>query len=377
MLFAVVTLMKIVVELTRGRNGERTALIMRATIIHGSHDVRLEEVADPSIVADTDAIVRVVRSCVCGSDLHRYRGTISIDRPKPIGHEFVGVVEEAGSEVKNVKPGDFVIAPFYICCGTCVNCRSGWTVNCLNVGWWGGGSDGNNSENAGQAEIVRVPQADGTLFVVDGGMPAEELLPGLLSLSDVMCTGHHAAVSAGVKQGSTVAVVGDGAVGLCGIIAAKRLGASRIVAMSRHGDRQELAVEFGATDIIAERGEEGIAKLKALFSGIGPDAVLECVGSQESMDQALASARPGGQVGFVGVPAGGSIIAVRTLFDSNVGVRGGVATVRDYIDELLPDVLNETIQPGKVFTEAMPLEQVAEAYAAMDERRTIKAMLIP
>ncbi|WP_062316232.1 zinc-dependent alcohol dehydrogenase family protein [Demequina maris] len=350
---------------------------MRATIIHGERDIRVEDVPDPVLSTGVDAIVRVVAACVCGSDLWPYRGVTEVAAPRRIGHEFVGVVEEVGDAVESLRPGDFVIAPFYQCDGTCLNCRNGMTVHCLHGGWWGRDTEGLGFADAGQGERVRVPMADGTLAVVPGGMPDDALIPGLLTLSDVMGTGHHAAVSAGVTEGSTVAVVGDGAVGLCAIIAAKRLGASRIVAMSRHEPRQALAREFGATDVVPERGEAGIARLKEMFDGIGPDIVLECVGTKESMDQALRSARPGGQVGFVGVPNGGPELPVRQMFNTNVGVRGGVAPVRGYIDELLPEVLDGRIQPGRVFDLELPLEEAAQAYRAMDERTAIKVMLRP
>jgi threonine dehydrogenase-like Zn-dependent dehydrogenase len=355
---------------------------MLTAVIHGERDIRVEDLPEPVLASGPDAsgrdaIVRVVASCVCGSDLWPYRGFRSIGRPRPMGHEFVGVVEQVGAGVTTVNAGDFVIPPFYVCDGTCVNCRNGWTVHCLHGGAWGGEIAGEGIAGAGQSERVRVPLADGTLFVVPGGEPAAELIPDLLALSDVMGTGHHAAVSGGVRAGSTVAVVGDGAVGLCAVIAARRLGAARIVAMSRHADRQALAREFGATDVVAERGEDGIAALKEMFDGIGPDIALECVGTKESMDQALKSPRPGGQVGFVGVPAGGPELPVPTMFSSNVGVRGGVAPVRDYVEELLPEVLKGDIHPGRVFDTEMPLSQTADAYAAMDERRAIKVLLRP
>ncbi|KQZ07267.1 alcohol dehydrogenase catalytic domain-containing protein [Microbacterium sp. MEC084] len=351
---------------------------MRATVFHGPGDVRFEEVPDPVIVDPGNAIVRVVAACVCGSDLWRYRGvTEAPARPVRIGHEFVGVVEEVGADVTRVSPGDFVIAPFYDCDMTCANCRNGFSTSCLEIGWWGGSDHAGHPTDGGQGEYVRVPHADGSLTVVPGGMPDDALVPGLLSLSDVMLTGHHAAVSAGVRPGSTVAVVGDGAVGLSGVLAAARLGAERIVAMSRHEPRQALARAFGATDVLEQRGDEGIAAVKDLFDGIGPDAVLECVGTKESMDQALRSARPGGQVGFVGVPHGGPELPVRTMFSSNVGVRGGVAPVRNYVDELLPEVLSGAIDPGRVFDLTLPMAEVAEAYAAMDERRAIKSLLRP
>ena len=349
---------------------------MLATFIHGDHDVRIEKVATPVLVSGDDAIVRVVASCVCGSDLWPYRGVTKTVQPKAIGHEFVGIVESVGEKVSTIKVGDFVIAPFYNCDMTCINCRNGFSTSCLQIGWWGAEDHDGYFADGGQGELVRVPLADGTL-VATPGQPAPELIPSLLTLADVMGTGHHAAVSAGVGVGSTVVVVGDGAVGLCAVLAASRLGASRIVAMSRHADRQALAREFGATDIIDTRGDEGVAAVKAMFDGIGPDYVLECVGTKESMDQATRSVRPGGMVGFVGVPNGGSELHVRGMFGANYGVRGGVAPVRNYIEELLPEVLDGRLNPGRVFDLELPLAEVAEAYAAMDERRAIKVLLRP
>ncbi|GEL95635.1 zinc-dependent alcohol dehydrogenase family protein [Cellulomonas composti] len=350
---------------------------MRASVIHGERDIRFEEAPDPVLQHPTDAIVRVVAACVCGSDLWPYRGVQPTRSPHRIGHEFVGVVEAVGADVRSVRVGDFVIAPFYVCDNTCVNCRNGFSTSCLHGGWWGSHDGPGSSADGGQGERVRAPLADGTLVVVPGGQPDDALLPGVLTLSDVMCTGHHAALSGGVTAGSTVAVVGDGAVGLCAVLASARLGASRIVAMSRHETRQALARELGATDVVPERGDDGVARLRELFGGIGPDVVLECVGTKESMDQALRSARPGGQVGFVGVPAGGPELPVGTMFSTNVGVRGGVAPVRGYIEELLPEVLDGRIRPGLVFDLELPLARVADAYAAMDERRATKVLLRP
>ena len=349
---------------------------MRATVIYGERDVRLEEVADPVLSTGGDAIVRVVAACVCGSDLWPYRGVTPTRHPQRIGHEFVGIVEEVGPDVTSVKPGDFVIAPFYDCDMTCVNCRNGVSTSCLNGGWWGADDRLGGFADGAQGELVRVPHADGTL-VATPGQPDASLVPSLLTLADVMGTGHHAAVSAGVATGSTVVVVGDGAVGLCAVLAAKRLGASRIVAMSRHADRQALAREFGATDIVEERGDAGVERILGLFDGVGADCVLECVGTKESMDQAIRSTRPGGMVGYVGVPNGGSELPIKSLFGTNVGVNGGVASVRNYIEEFLPVVLSGAINPGRVFDRELPLAEVAEAYAAMDERRAIKVLLRP
>ncbi|PRY68065.1 hypothetical protein B0I08_105230 [Glaciihabitans tibetensis] len=353
---------------------------MLATVIYGERDVRIEEVSDPILTAGTnsggDAIVRVVAACVCGSDLWSYRGVAEVAEPKRIGHEFIGIVEAVGSDVSKIKVGDFVIAPFYVCDMTCANCLNGVSTSCLHGGWWGADDRNGDFADGAQGERVRVPHADGTL-VATPGQPDPSLIPSLLTLADVMGTGHHAAVSAGVTTGSTVVVVGDGAVGLCGILAAKRLGASRIVAMSRHSDRQAIALQFGATDIVEERGDAGVERIKEMFDGIGADCVLECVGTEESMDQAIRSTRPGGTVGYVGVPNGGPVLPIRDLFGSNVGVNGGVAPVRNYIEELLPEVLSGAINPGLVFDLELPLAEVAEAYAAMDERRATKVLLRP
>lgn len=349
---------------------------MKATLLRGPRDIRLEEVPDPVLLAETDAIVRVVAACVCGSDLWPYRGVTPTKEPRRIGHEFVGIVEQIGSSVSRVRDGDFVIAPFYYCDSTCLNCRNGVSTSCLNGGFWGAEDREGRFVDAAQGERVRVPLADGTL-VATPDMADPALVPHLLTLSDVMGTGHHAAVSAGVTEGSTVVVVGDGAVGLCAVLAAHRLGAARIVAMSRHTDRQVIAREFGATDTVEERGDDGVARIKETFDGVGADCVLECVGTKESMDQAIRSARPGGMVGYVGVPAGGPELPIRTLFNRNVGVRGGVAPVRGYVEELLPEVLSGALAPGRVFDLELPLTEVAEAYAAMDERRATKVLLRP
>jgi threonine dehydrogenase-like Zn-dependent dehydrogenase len=338
---------------------------MRGTIIHGPKDIRIENVPEPKIIHPTDAIIRTVATCVCGSDLWDYRGINPVTEPHPMGHEYVGVVEEVGKQVTNIKPGQFVIGSFATSDNTCSNCRNGYQSNCLHREFM----------NTCQAEYIRIPTADGTL-VATPGYPDESLIPDLLALSDVMGTGWYAAVAAEVKPGSTVAVVGDGAVGLCGIIAAKELGAARIIAMSRHNARQKLALEFGATDIVVERGDEGVARIQELTGGVGADSVLECVGTQEAMSQALRSTRPGGNVGFVGVPHDVAIDG-QELFFSHVGLRGGPAPVRAYLPDLIDRVMNGRIHPGKVFDLTLPLDQVAEAYNAMDERRAIKALLRP
>lgn len=345
-------------------------------MIHAERDIRLETVPDPTIHRPTDAIVKVRAACVCGSDLWAYRGIQKTAAPHPIGHEFIGTVEEIGSEVTTLKVGDFVISPFACSDNTCPNCLNGVQTSCLHGAWFGSKDEFGVPMDGGQGEYVRVPVADGTL-VATPDQPTDAMLPSLLTLSDVMGTGHHAAVSARVGRGSTVVVVGDGAVGLCAVLAAKRLGAERIIAMSRHADRQVLATAFGATDIVAERGEDGVAKVRDLLDGIGADAVLEAVGTRQSMEQALASTRPGGFVGYVGVPSGGPELPVRQMFGDNLNVAGGVASVRNYLPELLVDVLAGSIDPGRVFDLQLPLAAVAEAYAAMDERRSIKTMLLP
>ncbi len=349
---------------------------MRATVIHGPGDIRLEDVPDPKVQQPTDAVVRVTAACVCGSDLWPYRGVTETSKPTRIGHEFVGVVEELGPEVSGLKVGDFVIAPFALSDNTCAHCRNGVHTSCVEGAWWGGEDSHGRLIDAGQGEAVRVPMADGTL-VATKEVPDAAMVPSLLALSDVMGTGHHAALAAGAGPHQTVVVVGDGAVGLCGVLAARRLGAERVIAMSRHADRQAVAREFGATDIVAERGDEGVARVAELLGGIGADSVLECVGTKQSMQQAIDAARPGGRVGYVGVPSGGAELPIHQLFGKNVTISGGVAPVRAYLDELLADTLDGSIDPGRVFDLELPLEQVAEAYQAMDERRAIKALLRP
>lgn len=349
---------------------------MRATVMYGPGQVGVEDAPEPELLAPTDALVRIVASCVCGSDLWPYRGLDPLSFPHFMGHEFVGVVDQVGDEVSSVKTGDFVIAPFAISDGTCAHCRNGITTSCSRGAWWGSQDAEGLPTSGAQAEWARVPLADGTLVVVPGS-PGPFLVPSLLTLSDVMCTGHHAAVSARVGPGSTVAVVGDGAVGLCAVLAAKRLGAERVVSMSRHAGRQELAHQFGATDIVAERGEKGAAVVKRLLDGTGADAVLECVGTKESMQQALDCTRPGGFVGYVGVPAGGPEFPIEQMFRHNLNVAGGVAPARTYIPELLGEVLDGRIDPGRVFDLELSLDEAAEAYAAMDERRAVKALLRP
>jgi threonine dehydrogenase-like Zn-dependent dehydrogenase len=348
---------------------------VKATILNAPRDIRLEDVPDPTLVAPTDALVRVTAACVCGSDLWPYRGINEVTEPSRIGHEFVGVVEEVGAEVRSLRPGDFVIAPFKYSDGTCAHCRVGIQTSCGRGGFWGGPDRDGAMVDGGQGEYVRVPLADGTL-VSTREVPDDDLVPSLLALSDVMGTGWHAAVSARVQEGDTVVVVGDGAVGLSGVLAAARLGAERVVVMSRHAPRQAIAREFGATDVVEVRGEEAVAAVRDLTDGIGADAVLECVGTNESMQTAIAVARPGATVGYVGVPHGIEY-PVRDLFSRNVGIAGGVAPVRQYLPQLRDDVVAGAIDPGLVFDLTVPLADVAEAYAAMDERRAVKSLVRP
>ena len=348
---------------------------MKATILSAPRDIRLEDVPDPAIVAPTDALVRVTAACVCGSDLWPYRGINEVTEPTRIGHEFVGVVEEVGAEVRRLRPGDFVIAPFKYSDGTCPHCRVGIQTSCVRGGFWGGPDRDGVMVDGGQGEYVRVPLADGTL-VATREVPDDELVPSLLALSDVMGTGWHAAVAARVQEGDTVVVVGDGAVGLSGVLSAARMGAERVIAMSRHASRQAIAREFGATDVVEVRGDEAVAAVHELTDGVGADAVLECVGTDESMQTAIAVARPGATVGYVGVPHGIEY-PVRDLFSRNVGIAGGVAPVRQYLPQLRDDVLSGVINPGLVFDLTVPLSDVAEAYAAMDERRAVKSLVRP
>jgi hypothetical protein len=340
---------------------------MRAAIFNGPRSISVRERPDPVLKEPTDAIVRVVLACVCGSDLWYYRGD-SPFQPGPIGHEFIGVVEDVGPEVRTIKNGDFVISPFAFSDGTCPHCRHGITSACTNGGFFPSNGDG------GQGEAVRVPLADGTLVPVPGSGHSDAMMASLATLSDVLATGHHAAVCADVKPGSVVAVVGDGAVGLSGVLAAARLGAERVIALSRNPVRQRLALEFGATDVVEARGEEATAAVKELTAGVGADAVMECVGTAQAMQTALSIARPGSMVGYVGVPHGVEL-PIGEMFFRNVGVRGGSAPVRAYIPELLEDVLEGRITPGRVFDFQTDLEGVAEAYTAMDERRAIKSLL--
>ena len=340
---------------------------MRAAIFHKPYSVTAGERPDAAIRVPSDAVVRVVLACVCGSDLWPYRGESPFE-PGPIGHEFIGVVEDVGTEVRNVKKRDFVISPFAFSDGCCPNCQNGITTACMHGGFYPMNGDG------GQGEAVRVPLADSTLVTVRGDGYSDEMLRSLLTLSDVMSTGHHAAVCANVKAGATVAVVGDGAVGLCAVLAAKRLGAERIIALSGHEGRQHLAKAFGATDIVAARGKEAVETVKEMTGGVGVDAAMECVGTNQSMHTAIGIARAGAMVGFVGAPHGVELPVV-DMFYRTVGVRGGGAPARVYIPELLEDVLEGRIDPGRVLDFETDLEHIDEAYAAMDERRAIKSLV--
>src|SRR5712675_1969258 len=338
---------------------------MRGAVLYAPGDVRFEERDDPRLIKPTDAIISMSATCVCGSDLWPYRGANPITQPTPMGHEYCGIVEEVGSAVSRVKPGQFVIGSFFASDNTCPNCHAGYQSGCQHAEFVGGA----------QAPVLRVPLADGTL-VATSDVPSNNLIPNLLALSDVMGTGWFAAEAANVKPGKTVAVVGDGAVGLLGVLSAKQMGAERIIAMSRHDSRQQLAREFGATDIVSERGEEGVRRIVDMTNGIGADSVLECVGTQDAMMQAIHSTRPGGSVGYVGVPHGVELNGPE-LFYAHVHLHGGPAPVRRFLPKLIDGVLKGKINPGKVFDLTLPLDQVAEGYRAMDERRAIKTLLRP
>jgi len=340
---------------------------MRAAIFQGPKDIVVGDRPDPRIEAPTDAVVRVVLACVCGSDLWYYRGE-SEHAVGSIGHEFLGVVEDTGADVHRVAKGDLVVAPFIYSDMSCPHCLNGSTISCVV-----GGNFGDGTIDGGQGEAVRVPLAESTLVKVPGTGHSDAVLRSVLTLSDVMSTGHHAAVSGGVKRGDTVAVVGDGAVGLCAILASKRLGAERIIALSRHADRQRLARQFGATDVVAERGDAAVAAVLDLTTGIGADAALECVGTGQSIDTAASIARPGSTIGVVGVPHGE--LPFNATFFRNVAWRGGPAPARIYIPDLLDDVLDGTINPGVVLDYDTDLDSIPEGYAAMDERRAIKSLV--
>jgi len=338
---------------------------MRGAVLYRPNDLRFEERPAPTIIQATDAIISIAATCVCGSDLWPYRGLNPTNQPTPMGHEYCGIVEEVGSAVRSVKLGQFVIGSFFASDNTCPHCHYGYPSSCRHREFVGGA----------QAPLLRVPLADGTL-VATPDVPPDHLVPNLLATSDVLGTGWFAADAANVKPGATVAVVGDGAVGLLGILSAKQMGAERIIAMSRHEPRQKLAREFGATEIVTERGEDGVARIKELTKGIGADSVLECVGTQQSMMQAIGSCRPGGWVSYVGVPHGVELDG-EALFYAHVHLHGGPAPVRRFLPMLIQLVWDGKIDPGKVFDLTLPLDRVAEGYRAMDERRAIKTLLRP
>ena len=344
---------------------------MRATLMYAAGDVRVEDVPDPSIVEPTDAIVRVTSACICGSDLWPYADLEPTETGRPMGHEAIGLVEDVGADVRTVKRGDLVVMPFAFSDGTCDFCHEGLHTACVHGGFFDGLSTG-----AAQAEALRVPLADGTLYPLQVGED-HALMPSLLTLSDVLGTGHHAAVVAGVKAGDSVAVVGDGAVGLCGVIAARRLGAEQIIIMGRHEDRTSVALELGATDVVADRGDEAVQRVRELTGGFGVHAVLEAVGTEQSTQTSVEIARPGGAVGRVGVPHYAAIPLAQPMFFKNVKVGGGPAPVRAYIDELLPDILDGKIEPGRVFDRTVGLDGVPDGYRAMADRESIKVLVTP
>ncbi|MFE3824316.1 alcohol dehydrogenase catalytic domain-containing protein [Streptomyces sp. NPDC059092] len=342
---------------------------MRATYMYKAGDVRVQDAPDPVIEQPTDAIVRVVRSCVCGSDLHPYHTMTAADGPAPMGHEFLGTVEETGSEVTGLQRGDLVVSPFAFADNTCELCREGLHTSCPNGGFFAAGVGG------AQAEAVRVPQAQGTLVKLPKDVD-EALLPGLLTLADVYGTGYHAARQAHIKPGDSVTVIGDGAVGLLAVLSAKQLGAERIILMGRHKNRTDLGRFFGATDVVAERGEEGIAKVRDLTGGFGTRAVLEAVGHMPAYEMAIGAVRPGGVISRVGVPQyEDAPVGFGSLFGPNVTLTGGPAPVRAYIDELLPGVLDGTVEPGRVFDRTVTLEETPEGYRAMDQREALKVLV--
>jgi threonine dehydrogenase-like Zn-dependent dehydrogenase len=340
---------------------------MRGAVLYAPGDVRVEERDDPKLIEPTDAILRLSATCVCGSDLWPYRGVEAVEGPSPMGHEYAGIVQEVGSEVEDIKPGQFVVGSFWASDNTCPICQAGYQSSCVQRVLMG--------TLGAQAESLRVPLADGTL-VTTPDLPADDLVPSLLAASDVLGTGWFGAVAAEAGPGKTVAVVGDGAVGLLAVLAASQLGAERIIAMSRHEPRQQLAREYGATDIVTERGDAGVARIKELTGGLGAHSVVEAVGTTESMLQAIRSTRPGGHVGYVGV-AHGVDLSVEELFFSAVHLHGGPAPVRRFLPELIDLIWNRQIDPGKVFDLSLPLDEAAEGYRAMDERRAIKTLLRP
>jgi threonine dehydrogenase-like Zn-dependent dehydrogenase len=344
---------------------------MKAGIFFAPRDIRIQEIPDPKLLFPTDALLRITYSCICGSDLWYYRGLAVKASGSRVGHELLGIVREVGTEVKHIKVGDTVVAPFSWSDGTCPACQNGITSCC-----WNGASWGNKETGGGQGEMTRVPFADTNLFVIPKNT-AESMMPALLALSDVLCTGHHAAVSAGVTSGSTVAVIGDGAVGLCAVLASKRLGAKRIILMSRNESRSAVGEKFGATDVIEERGDEGVEKIRELTENVGVDCALECVGTDDSWHLAIHSTRAGGKIGYVGVPHGVTKIDITRMFRQNIGAVGGVAPVAQYIPNLISDVLSGTLDASPVFDLILPLSDLTKGYEAMDQRTAIKVLIKP
>ncbi len=345
---------------------------MRATVMHQAGNVRIENVPDAAIQHPSDAVIRITRACICGSDLWPYHELPPTPGGRQMGHEAIGVIEAVGSEVRTLRRGQVVIMPFAFSDGSCLFCEEGLQTACVHGGFFGNG----NGIGGAQAEALRIPQADGTLYPLDMAED-DALMPSLLTLSDVMGTGHHAAVTARVRRGGTVAVVGDGAVGLCGVIAAKRLGAEQVIIMGRHADRIALAREFGATDVVSERGDAAIERVRELTEGFGVQSVLECVGTEQAIATSLGIVRPGGAIGRVGVPHYDVLPNAQQMFYGNVIVAGGPAPVRAYIDELFPDVLEGRIEPGRVFDRTIGLDEVPDGYRAMDKREALKVLIRP
>lgn len=344
---------------------------MRATIMPGIHDVRIDNVPDAAIQEPTDAVIRITRACICGSDLWPYNDGPNVEGQR-MGHEAIGVVEDVGAEVQNIRRGQVVIMPFVNSDGTCLFCEEGLPAACVHRAFFGNGT----GLDGAQAEALRIPMADGTLYAIEAAED-DALMPSLLTLSDVMGTGHHAAVVARVRPGGTVAVVGDGAVGICGVIAAKRLGAEQIIVMGRHPDRIALAKDFGATDVVSERGDEGVTRVRELTGGLGVQSVLECVGTSQAMDTSMGIVRPGGAIGRVGVPHYEAINGAQQMFYDNVIIGGGPAPTRAYIAELLPDVIEGRIEPGRVFDRTVGLDGVPDGYRAMNDREALKVLIRP
>ncbi len=344
---------------------------MKAAVFYGPHDIRVDKVQEPHIKDSSDVVIKIKYACICGSDLWPFRGFSSRQKGTRIGHEFMGIAEEVGLNVKKIKKGDFVLAPFSRSCGICPECKFGMSSSCRNGGYWGEeGYDG------GQGEKARVPNADYMLFIVPKSKLKEKLMPALMTLTDVFCTGHHAAICAGVTKGKIVVVIGDGAVGLCAVLASKRLGAKKIILLSSHKDRAEVGRKFGATDIVSNRGEKAVAEARKLTGDVGADCVLECVGTDESWKTAFAIVRKGGRIGWVGVPYGVSkSINIGDLFSDNIGIMGGKAPAASLIPQFISEVLSGKFDPSPIFTKTISLSQIQEGYEAMDKREAIKVLI--